>query len=347
MIFALLFKNMKVKISRKFVMGCKARFSEDNFTAEGLPKTITVYNTLNEMLGLGECCPKGTGVRGYFPYMYEHTRNDKMRRVAYMHLSPMIRERLAGQCAKLREGRKMMNYIDKAKESELAPTTKGSYRYDTAIGVELETFGTISRDNLTSVLPFWARAKNDGSIRPADGTDHEVILLMPRSELEPRLFKVCRLLRSTGLQTNRSCGLHVHIDFRRYSEKECIAQARIMNAWLEAMQELVPLSRRENTYCQFGISQTSRYRAVNVLSYQAHKTLEIRLHSATLDYTKILAWIRLLELLRVIRKKPKAGGCISTLEQLPLATHDLIYWKMRHQQCNPAQYTQTLSAEQE
>ena len=328
-------------------MGCKARFAADNFTAEGLPKTITVYNTLNEMLGLGEVSARGTGVRGYYPYMHEHTRNDKMRRICYMHLSPMIRERLMGQCATIDEARKMVNFMTKAKESELAPSSRGFYRYDSAIGIELETYGTISRDALISVLPYWARAKNDGSIRPADGTDHEVILLMPRSELEPRLFKVCKLLRSTGLQTNRSCGLHVHIDFRRYSEKECIAQARIMNAWLEAMQELVPLSRRENTYCKFGISQTSRYRAVNVLSYNAHKTLEIRLHSATLDYTKILAWIRLLELLRVIRKKPKAAGCIATLEQLPLATHDLIYWKMRHQQCNPAQYTQTLSAEQE
>lgn len=328
-------------------MGCKARFSEDNFTAEGLPKTITVYNTLNEMLGLGEVSPRGTGVRGYYPYMHEHTRNDKMRRVAYMHLSPMIRERLMGQCATINEGRKMVNFMTKAKEQELRPSTRGLFRYDTAVGIELETYGTIGREELNATIPYWARAKSDGSIRPNEGRDHEIVALFPRSELEPRLFKLCKTLQSVGLKTNKSCGLHVHIDFRKYTEKEMLAQAKIMDAWLRAIQEIVPPSRRENQYCQFGISSHNRYRAVNTCSYHTHKTLEIRLHSSTLDYTKILAWIRLLELLRVMRKKPKAAGCIATIEQLPLATHDITYWKMRHQQINPAQYTQTLSPEQE
>ena len=241
----------------------------------------------------------------------------------------------------------MVNFMTKAKEQELRPSTRGLFRYDTAVGIELETYGTIGREELNATIPYWARAKSDGSIRPNEGRDHEIVALFPRSELEPRLFKLCKTLQSVGLKTNKSCGLHVHIDFRKYTEKEMLAQAKIMDAWLRAIQEIVPPSRRENQYCQFGISSHNRYRAVNTCSYHTHKTLEIRLHSSTLDYTKILAWIRLLELLRVMRKKPKAAGCIATIEQLPLATHDITYWKMRHQQINPAQYTQTLSPEQE
>ena len=64
-----------------------------------------------------------------------------------------------------------------------------------------------------------------------------------------------------------------------------------------------------------------------------------RLHSGTVDYTKSLAWIRLIELLLALGKKPKAGSCIATLEQLPLADHDLAYWRARHRELNPQMYS--------
>jgi len=328
-------------------MSCKALVPTGEFNSNGLPNSLNAYNLLNDYLGISSIQARGDRHQGYWPYSYGHSRKDKMIRKIYTMLCRDLADRFAGSCTHAARAEEMVNYIHHAKTAELYPNKTGLFKFDTAVGVELETYGLIDRKELSAKLPYWARAKSDGSIRPNKGQDHEIVALFPRSELEPRLFRLCKTLGNLGLQTNRSCGLHVHIDYRKYTEREMIVQAKIINAWLKAMQELVPLSRRENTYCQFGISQSSRYRAVNVLSYQAHKTLEIRLHSATLDYTKILAWIRLLELLRVIRKKPKAAGCIGTLEQLPLATHDLAYWKMRHQQINPGQYEQNLSPEQE
>jgi hypothetical protein len=38
-------------------------------------------------------------------------------------------------------------------------------------------------------------------------------------------------------------------------------------------------------------------------------------------------------------KKPKAASCIATLEQLPLASHDLAYWRARHRELNPSLYS--------
>jgi hypothetical protein len=160
------------------------------------------------------------------------------------------------------------------------------------------------------------------------------------TKAEPRIFRLCERMQQLGLRVNRTCGLHIHLDARSVSSfDEVVRIGRIMDAWLYALRELLPASRRANDYCKFGIAATDRYRAVNVSSYGKHRTLEIRCHSATLDYTKVIAWLRLCELIRAMPKKPKAASCIATLEQLPLATHDLSYWRARHRELNPSLYS--------
>lgn len=227
--------------------------------------------------------------------------------------------------------------------------TPKEFRYDRAVGVEMECFGAVDSDTLASALPSWARVGQDGSIRPQDGTNgHEVRALLVRREMEPRLFRLCHVMRAHDLKVNASCGMHIHLDQRGESKDTVTKRARVMDAWLCQLQELVPASRRANNYCRFGVSATDRYRAVNLTAFGKYQTLEIRLHSGTVDYTKILAWIRLCELLAALSKKPKAGGCIATLEQLPLASHDLAYWRARHQELNPAMYsTSGATSEQE
>lgn len=212
-----------------------------------------------------------------------------------------------------------------------------SYRYDRAVGVELEC---VRLDSTASVeLPYWAREVHDGSIRTngVPGKPLEYNVLCVRRELEIRLYKICDLLR--GHVVNKSCGLHVHLDCRGKSEAEVWALAKKVDAWLFALRELVPESRRANEYCKFGISRTDRYRAVNFMAFREHQTLEIRLHSGTVDYTKIISWVRLLELLLVIQSKPKAGwGCLQVLGQLPLCEYERSYWLQRHRALNPASY---------
>jgi len=104
------------------------------------------------------------------------------------------------------------------------------------------------------------------------------------------------------------------------------------------LREFVPASRRGNQYCDFGISIRDRYKAVNVCAFNKHSTIEIRLHSGTTDYTKIISWIRLLELLLVIKTTPRGKEGVQALLDLPLCEYERAYWLKRHQVLNPALY---------
>ena len=226
--------------------------------------------------------------------------------------------------------------------NELVTKTYKPFAYNNCVGLEFETYGSIKRDTLAESLPYWTRVVSDGSIRPnTPGTDgHEIRVLLDRTTAEPRLFRLCERMQKLGLRVNRSCGLHIHLDARASSSfDEVVRVGRIMDAWLYALRELLPASRRGNDYCKFGIGTNDRYRAVNVSSWGKHRTIEIRCHSATLDYTKVVAWLRLCELIRAMPKKPKAASCIATLEQLPLPAHDLSYWRARHRELNPSMYS--------
>lgn len=245
------------------------------------------------------------------------------------------------------------------------PFRPDSFKYDRAVAVEFEMFGQTPKGNcicdyLNSVLPVWTRAKSDGSIRPsADCQPVEVAALFVRREMEVRLHRLCRQLEQLGMRVNKSCGLHVHFDMRGRTIDEVLAIAKRTDKWLFALRYLVPQSRRENSYCQFGVvtkrtyerqMSDSRYRAVNVCSFSRHKTLEIRLHSGTVDYTKVLSWIRLCELVMSMPSNPKSQDTLAALNSLPMPEHDRAYWRSRHQALNPHLYATPVdagSAEQE
>jgi len=240
----------------------------------------------------------------------------RMRRDIYRQVAPVV------------------PFLQRLHELALRPA---SFRYERAVGVELEC---IRPESVASVaLPYWAREVFDGSVKTGGvrGKCLEYNVLCVRRDLEIRLYKICESLK--GHLVNRSCGFHVHLDCRGKGESEVWALCKKVNAWLYALRELVPESRRENEYCKFGASRTDRYRAVNFMSFREHGTLEVRLHSGTVDYTKIISWIRLLELLLVIQSKPKAGwGCLQVLGQLPLCEYERSYWLQRHRALNPASY---------
>jgi len=232
---------------------------------------------------------------------------------------------------------------DRARARPLTPKARN---YRSGIGIEIEGFSAMTKPELTPFLPIYATAVHDGSIRAPHGQNPiEINALLNRDEMEPKLFRLCAALSKVGFGVNKSCGLHVHLDARHLSFDAVFQKAKIVDKWLKALRELVPLSRQENSYCEFGISRTQRYRAVNVTSHSKHKTLEIRLHSSTINYQKILAWIRLIELLFSIGKAPKVGlGCMATLECLPLADYERSYWRARHVQLNPASYQNAVAS---
>jgi hypothetical protein len=269
----------------------------------------------------------------------------QMRTAARWQISDlrgMVRN-IRNRCDPLASG----GFIRRARGRNLTPEV---FKYDRAIGVEFETFGPDDDRAISAALPIWAQRKSDGSIRPrsAGQAGHEIVALLVRREMEPRLFRLCQKMKDLGLEVNSSCGFHVHLDQRGETLATVKKRAAIIDKWLSALRELVPASRRENSYCLFGISLASRYHAVNLTSFSKYRTLEVRLHSGTCDYTKALAWIRLIEMLAALPKGPRAAsGCIATLEQLPLAAHDLAYWRARHAQLNPHLYGSTNAAEAE
>ena len=226
--------------------------------------------------------------------------------------------------------------MDRIRDKPLTPET---FKYERAVGIEIECIKQASRD---VSLPLWVKSSGDGSIRTHGQTEGiEYKLLLKRSELEMRLNRFCAMI--SDHKVNTSCGLHVHIDCRGRTADDVRAVAKRMTAWLIALKEFVPESRRNNTdYAALSFSETNRYRAVNFVAFSKYKTLEIRLHSGTVDYTKIIAWVRLCELLFVLPTKPKAGAQgVAALSQLPLPEYERSYWLKRHAQLNPRQYTST------
>ena len=146
-------------------------------------------------------------------------------------------------------------------------------------------------------------------------------LVSPPLEGEAGLKEVRRVLtalHATGAKVNKSCGLHVHHDASEFTLdnfknifKNFIAQEDIFDA-------ILPVSRRANNnqYCKTlqsansraideaatvgqlyravsGIGYRSRYYKLNLGAYFTHGTIEFRQHSGTVEWEKIVNWIRL------------------------------------------------------
>jgi hypothetical protein len=239
-------------------------------------------------------------------------------------------------------------FLQRMKKTNLTPS---AFHYEKAIGIELEGFTKNTFETIETAIPYYARVVADGSIRTNQPGENatEIKAVFPRGSLEPRLYNLTKTLRGLDMKCNKSCGLHVHFDMRSRTENEVLKIAKRTDKWMKALQELVPVSRRDQHYCKFGISasRNDRYRAVNFAAYFKYKTLEIRLHSATFDYAKILSWIRLCELILAIRYNPKEADCLGTLGQLPLMDYEASYWKARHRAINPSQYDTKTSTTEE
>lgn len=239
-------------------------------------------------------------------------------------------------------------FLQRMKKTNLTPA---AFHYEKAIGIELEGFTKKTFDQIEAQIPYYARVVSDGSIRTNDQNENaaEIKAVFPRGSLEPRLYTLTKTLRGLGMKCNKSCGLHVHFDMRNRTATEVLKIAKRADKWVKALAELVPMSRRDQHYCKFGISASGndRYRAVNFAAFHKYKTLEIRLHSATFDYSKILSWIRLCELILAIRYNPKEADCLGTLGQLPLMDYEASYWKARHRAINPNQYNNTAGSQTE
>lgn len=140
--------------------------------------------------------------------------------------------------------------------------------------------------------------KGDGSIdTPNDKYFAVEITVLTRLDRLDNLKKVCQILNDLGATVNKSCGMHVHLDARHLSLNEVKDIGKKFNAAMPTLATLVPKTRRKNEqYCKLGVSgfTGSRYYACNLTAFRKYKTIEIRLHSSTTDFNKIIQWSKLI-----------------------------------------------------
>lgn len=139
--------------------------------------------------------------------------------------------------------------------------------------------------------------KDDGSIRPDDGCVAFEITVLTRLDDPSNLRKVCELLGRMGTRVNKSCGLHVHLDMRHVAKTAAWDIGFRLESALPLLSQCVPESRRNNEYCKMTISRndSDRYCAINMASYSDYKTIEVRMHSASTSFPKIMAWATLIK----------------------------------------------------
>ena len=190
------------------------------------------------------------------------------------------------------------NYMDYLADSApaLKPKNKSRTNY---IGIELECFTRYDRfdliERITELgLNKIVQADGDGSIEPDFGDDCELRILLPEKQLTTGLKKISKLLTKGKFGVNDTCGLHIHIDMRNRDVNKCYER---LIKFQDILFGMVEKERRSNSYCKFATDQNKfdRYVAINKeMAYSQHKTIEIRLHHATLDLKRIEQWIKLL-----------------------------------------------------
>jgi len=168
-------------------------------------------------------------------------------------------------------------------------------------GIELETSACPDHAEIEEDTVFGC--KDDGSI---DGKEFVSPILSSDAGLE-EIEKFCKLAKH--FDVDGKCGFHIHLDMRDEDTEEL---KKIITAYLlteQLWQSFVPQTRRENSYCRpasWNPAQVARvestpdllnlahdrYYWLNLHALAEHGTLEIRLHTSTLDARKVCNWVK-------------------------------------------------------
>lgn len=229
--------------------------------------------------------------------------------------------------------------------------TGGIVKKGEGIGVELEFYCPI--DNERELLKLAGnhqggdgiagmRLKYDSSVEASiDICQMREAVLFLRYGSYSRLYKACHALRSAGADVNPSCGLHVHIDCRDCMSSTMMGtRAKRLRAALPWLKRMVPPSRNTGN---FSSSTSGRYAPINTESYGVHSTIEVRLHSGTLNPDKVRNWIELVRFLALRVGRGSRPTHLETLEDFlaaPEAPEALKQWVLaRTNTFNPVEGT--------
>lgn len=177
----------------------------------------------------------------------------------------------------------------------LKPKNKAGNNY---IGIEIECFTRLSRPEIMEKVLENDLEKNvhladDGSINAGFGRSLEMRVLLKEKTVKEELEKLAKVMKR-GFGVNNSCGLHIHLDMRNRDVDKCYQR---LLKFQDILFGMVKSQRWNSGFCNYtveGESLNSRYVAINRSSYKRHKTIEIRLHHATLNMKLVGKWINLL-----------------------------------------------------
>lgn len=145
---------------------------------------------------------------------------------------------------------------------------------------------------------------------------YEIRILAQQSEAPEIISKVCGIIKSCKGLVNSTCGLHVHLDMRNRNYDMVYNNLYQVQPLMFTTQ---PVSRHKNEFCKRMSRKykapDSRYYAINSRAYEEHRTIEVRLHEATIDAKEILMWTGFL--IKIASHKEMIKGKIETVEQLP------------------------------
>jgi len=192
------------------------------------------------------------------------------------------------------------------------------------VGVEVECL--IPHIDALDTPSFWT-STSDGSINSEEGYDGIEMVSYPASGdlLLESIDNLILWSNDIGAVVNRSCGLHVHFNSLDLTARQVAHVGIVYRYFEEILKGMMPNSRQSSNWCKdFPIPKNqlryiteeselielyydhmdsypstdkyndARYCGLNIHSRYYHGSLEFRLHSGTLNRTKILNWIQIL-----------------------------------------------------
>ena len=192
------------------------------------------------------------------------------------------------------------------------------------VGVEVECL--IPHIDALDTPSFWT-STSDGSINSEEGYDGIEMVSYPASGdlLLESIDNLISWSNDIGAVVNRSCGLHVHFNSLDLTARQVAHVGIVYKYFEEILKGMMPNSRQSSNWCKdFPIPKKhlrhiteeseliemyydymdsypstdkyndARYCGLNIHSRYYHGSLEFRLHSGTINKTKILNWIQIL-----------------------------------------------------
>lgn len=184
------------------------------------------------------------------------------------------------------------------------PKTKSPH-----IGLEFEFFTqadkyTILKNLSKAGLHNYCYLTTDNSIDPDDCCSEncwEICVLVSQMSCSRILKKVISCLNKIKAKINNTCGLHIHVDCRRITNRNPEQVFFSLMKMQKILFNFCP-ERMNNHYCQFtdfnlfnDALYSSRYYAINASAYGKYKTIEVRLLHGTLNLDEIESFINCLK----------------------------------------------------